>query len=102
LGVIRAVVVGAGVVAAVARGRKRAEAVAKFEPNIGVSHCSGVRVMCVWSKGVTAPCLEFAFARKPWGDVSAVEQAVHVAASDANSARCHQGDLSGGGGSHGR
>jgi D-arabinose 1-dehydrogenase-like Zn-dependent alcohol dehydrogenase len=34
LGVARAVVVGAGVVAAVARSRKSAEAVTKFKPTI--------------------------------------------------------------------
>jgi hypothetical protein len=45
--------------------------------------------------------LELAFARKAWGDVSAVEQAVH-GASDANSARVCQGGSSGGRGSHGR
>jgi hypothetical protein len=58
-------------------------------------------VLCVWPKGVRASCLELAFARKAWGDVSAVEQAVH-GASDANSARVCQGGSSGGRGLHGR
>jgi hypothetical protein len=97
LGVARAMVVGTGLVAAVARKRNCAKAVTKFKPSVCVAHCSGVRVLCVWPKGVAASYLEVAFARKPQGDVSAVEWAMH-AASDVNSVLCCQGGLSGGGG----
>jgi hypothetical protein len=95
LGVAQAIVVGAGVVEGAVGRRNCAKAVTKFKPSICVAHCSGARVLCVWLKGVIASYLKFAFARKPWGDVSAAEQAVH-AASDVNAVLCRQGGLSGG------
>jgi hypothetical protein len=60
-----------------------------------------VRLLCVWPKGVIASYLVFAFARKAWGDVIALEQA-WCAASDVKSEGCRQGGLSGGGGLHRR
>jgi hypothetical protein len=54
-------------------------------------------VLCV--KGVIASYLEFAFARKRWGDVSAVLEQAVCAALDVKSVLCCQGGLSGGGGS---
>ena len=72
MGAARAVVEGAGIVAAVARRRKSAEEVTKFRPNTCVAHCSGVRVLCVWPKGVKASYFEFDMRRKECGDVSAV------------------------------
>jgi hypothetical protein len=54
-----------------------------------------VRVLWVWLKGVAASCLEFAFAVEAWGDVSAVEQALHAASSVG---RCQGGSSGGGGG----
>jgi hypothetical protein len=94
LGVARAIVEGAGIMDATARRRKRADEVTKLRPSICVAHCSGVRVVWVWPKGVIASYLEVAIFRTECGDVIALENALN-AASDVKSLCFCQGGYRG-------
>jgi hypothetical protein len=91
----QAVVAGAGVVPAVARGSLGRV------PKGQCLSCPLFRCACALPKVVAASCLEFAFARKLWGCVSAAARALH-AASDAKAVGFCQGRSSGEGGLHRR